>query len=80
MSKAYFTFYNDYEGQNPITKKEGLRKYINALREKKCISEKVKKIAIKNVEHINIMEIYYRASLRKNLMRSQFSFADNTKY
>ena len=80
MSKAYFTFYNDYERQNPITKKEGLRKYINALREKKCISEKVKKIAIKNVEHINIMEMYYRASLRKSLMRSQFSFADNTKY
>ena len=80
MSKNYFIFCNDYERQNPITKKESLRKCINTLSEKKCISEKVKEIAKKNLEYINIMEIYYRASLRKSLMRSQITFADTKTF
>ena len=77
ISKVYFTFYNDYERQNPITKKEGLCKYINTLREKKYISERVKEIATNNVENINIMEVYYRTSIRRSLMKSHFTFVNN---
>ena len=80
ISKVYFSFYNDYERQNPITKKEGLCKYINELREKKYISERVKEIATSNVENINIMEVYYRTSVRHSLMKSQFTFADNNHF
>ena len=79
LSTVYFSFYNDYERQNPITKKEGLCKCIKALREKKKISEKVEKIMTSNVEKINIMEVYYRASIRHSLVKSQFAFADNIK-
>jgi hypothetical protein len=79
ISKAYFRFFNDYERQNPITKKEGLLKYINALRERKLISENVKKIASDNVDNINIMEVYYKSSLRYSVMKSQLHFIDNQK-
>ena len=80
ISKVYFTFYNDYERQNPLTKKEGLCKYINTLREKKYISERVKEIATNNVENINIMEVYYRTSIRHSLIKSQFFFADKNNF
>ena len=79
ISKAYFRFFNDYERQNPITKKEGLLKYINALRERKLISENVKKLASDNVDNINIMEVYYKSSLRYSVIKSQLHFIDNQK-
>ena len=77
ISKVYFSFFNDYERQNPMTKKEGLLKYINTLREKKLISEKVKKIAAENVENINIMEVYYKSSLRHSIFKSNLAFVNN---
>ena len=80
ISKVYFSFYNDYERQNPLTKKQGLCKYINKLREKKYISERVKEIATNNVENINIMEVYYRTSIRHSLMKSQFTFVDKKNF
>ena len=79
ISKAYFKFFNDYERQNPITKKDGLLKYIKALRDKRLISENVKKIASENVDNINIMEVYYRSSLRYSVMKSQMTYIDSKK-
>jgi len=77
ISKVYFSFYNDYERQNPITKKEGLCKYIELLREHNLISDKLKKIAIENIGNINIMEVYYKSSLKHTLMKSQMAFLDS---
>ena len=80
ISQVYFTFYNDYERQNPITKKEGLCKYINSLRENNYISERVQEIATNNVENINIMEVYYKRSIRRSLLQSQFAFAEKQNF
>jgi hypothetical protein len=80
ISKVYFSFYNDYERQNPITKKEGLCKYIELLRKHNLISEKLKKIAIENVGNINIMEVYYKSSLKHSLMKSQMVFTSHNNF
>ena len=77
ISKVYFSFYNDYERQNPITKKEGLCKYIELLRKNNLISEKLKNIAIENISNVNIMEVYYKSSLKRSLMKSQMAFTKN---
>ena len=80
ISKVYFTFYNDYERQNPITKKEGLIKYIELLRKKNIISEKSRRISIKNITNINIMEVYYKSSLKHSLMKSQMVFTVHNNF
>ena len=80
ICQVYFTFYNDYERQNPITKKEGLCKYINSLRDNNYISKRVQEIATNNVENINIMEVYYKSSIRRSLLQSQFAFADKQNF
>ena len=79
ISKVFFKFYNDYERQNPITKKEGLLKYFENLKKKRIIPKKMLKISTNNVENINLMEAYYRSSLRKSLMISQFYLANYKK-
>ena len=65
LNHYYFSFYNDYQRQNPLTKREGLITYINKLFENKKISKKVYDYANKNIENINIMEIYYHLSQTK---------------
>ena len=70
ISDIYFSFYNDYQRQNPFTKKEGLYFYINELRNKGYISKFLYDIMLKNIEKINIMSVYYKASLNRNLRES----------
>ena len=67
----YFSFYNDYQRQNPFTKKEGLYFYITELKDKGYISDFLYDIMLKNMEKINIMSIYYNASLNRNLRESR---------
>lgn len=80
ISKVYFSFCNDYERQNPITKKEGLCKYIELLRKHNLITEKLKNILIENISYINIMEVYSKSSLKHSLMKSQKAFTKSNNY
>ena len=59
LSDVYFTFYNDYQRQNPFTKKIGLLNYLSELKKKGYLSNGAYKVAEENIENINIMEIYY---------------------
>ena len=52
----YFSFYNDYQRQNPITKIDGLKNYINKLKINGFISQKVYNFSFMNIDTINIME------------------------
>ena len=79
INKVYFKFYNDYQRQNPFTKKEGLYFYINQLKDKEYISKFIYDIAIKNIEKINVMEIYYRSTLNHSLRLSQKQLASSSK-
>ena len=71
----YFTFYNDYERSNPMTKKEGIKRFINKLKEKNFIKEQEFENIYKNIENINLMEIYYdsRKLSHKNSFRRNFT-------
>ena len=79
FNDIYFSFYNDYQRQNPFTKKEGLYFYITELKNKEYISDFLYDIMIKNIEKINIMSIYYNASLNRNLRASRTFLAKNKK-
>ena len=71
----YFTFYNDYERSNPMTKKEGIKRFINKLKEKNFIKEQEFDKIYENIENINLMEIYYdsRKLTHKNSIRRNFT-------
>ena len=57
----YFAFYNDYERSNPMTKKEGMKHFINILKEKNLIKDEEFEEILRNIENINLMEIYYES-------------------
>ena len=59
LSDVYFTFYNDYQRQNPFTKKVGMIKYLTELKKNGYLSENAYKLAESNIENLNLMEIYY---------------------
>ena len=72
---VYFSFYNDYQRQNPITKKDGLKNYINKLRLNGYISQKVYNFAYMNIDSINVMELYYRSKMNRSIVQSQQALA-----
>ena len=62
LSEVYFTFYNDYQRQNPLTKKLGLLNYLSELKKYGYLSDFAYGIAQDNIDQLNIMEIYYGIS------------------
>ena len=70
----YFSFYNDYERNNPMTKKEGIKHFLNKLIENALINKKDYDIILQNIENINLMETYYKARINfsNNLIQKAF--------
>ena len=73
---VYFSFYNDYQRQNPMTKIDGLKNYITKLRINGYISQKVYNFAYMNIDTINVMELYYRSRLNRNIVQSQLALSN----
>ena len=71
IKDVYLSFYNDYQRQNPLTKKDGLRYYIEKLYEHGLISRFTHDFAFDNIDKINIMELYYKMTYKLNLMKAQ---------
>ena len=65
LSEIYFTFYNDYQRQNPFTKKLGLANYLKALKDKDYLTKNAYETAMENIDKLNLMEIYYGISRGK---------------
>ena len=81
ISDLYFSFYNDYQRQNPFTKKEGMYFYITELKNKGYVSKFIYDILLKNIEKINVMEIYYDTCKKPTLTQTQTALARiNNKY
>jgi len=81
ISDLYFSFYNDYQRQNPFTKKEGMYFYITELKNKGYVSKFIYDILLKNIEKINVMEIYYDTCMKPALTQTQTALARiNNKY
>ena len=75
INEVYFSFYNDYQRQNPFTKKEGMYFYITELKKKGYVSKFVYDILLKNIEKINVMEIYYDTCKNPSLTQTQTALA-----
>ena len=78
IEDVYFSFYNDYQRQNPITKIDGLKNYINKLRINGYISQKVYNFSYMNIDTINVMELYYRSKMNRNIVQSQQALANRS--
>ena len=70
----FYNFFNDYERNNPITKKEGIKHFLDTLLEKVLITQKDADTIFQNYEHMNLLEIYYKSKLNfgYNLMKRAF--------
>ena len=68
---VYLDFYLDYERANPMTKKEGMKKYIEKLSENRIINKEQKNNYLKNIENINLMKAYYDNRKNFNLVKIQ---------
>ena len=75
FDEAYLEFYTDYERANPMTKKEGMIKYIEKLFEIGKIDKKSKENFLKNIENINLMKVYYENRQNVNLIKIQKNLA-----
>lgn len=75
FDEAYLDFYTDYERANPMTKKEGMKKYIEKLFEIGKIDKKSKENFFKNIENINLMKVYYENRQNVNLIKIQKNLA-----
>ena len=73
---VYFSFYNDYQRQNPMTKIDGLKNYVTKLRLNGYISQKVYNFAYMNIDTINVMELYYKSRLNRNIVQSQIALSN----
>ena len=70
----YFSFYNDYERTNPMTKKDGIKHFLNKLIDNGLINKKDYDAILDNFENINLMETYYKARINfsNNLIQRAF--------
>ena len=77
--ECYFTFFNDYEKTNPMTKKEGIQNFMLKLEKDGLISRAEYSNIISNFQDANLMETYYKA--RKNIgsTMAQQAFANMGK-
>ena len=63
-----FTFYNDYEKINPMTKKEAIKNFLGNLLSNGLISKEEYNQIYQNIDKVNLLETYYKA--RKNFSDS----------
>ena len=74
---VYFEFNLDYERANPITRKDGIEKYVKKLLDKNFITkDQYEKVLerINNKKFINLMKLYYkndRISISDNSQKSE---------
>jgi hypothetical protein len=65
--EEYFNFYNDYERANPMTKKDGMKRFIFKLKQKGYINT-INTVILNTIDNINLMEVYYKT--KKNFNNS----------
>ena len=80
LSDVYLEFYNDYQRQNPFTKKLGIKRYLDGLKNAGNLSDNAYQIAIENIDKLNLMEIYYEISRGKIPIHHQSAMANAINY
>ena len=77
----FYNFFNDYERNNPITKKDGIKHFLDRLLSKVLISQNDYDTMLQNYESMNLLEIYYKLKLNfgRNLLSRAFVNSNLTK-
>jgi hypothetical protein len=71
----YFTFSMDYERANPITRKKGIKNYLKKMLESGKINKNRYMELIREIDSLNLMEVYYKTRENKYLFDVQKNFA-----
>ena len=79
LNDIYFTFYTDYQRENPLTKKLGMETYLNALKKEGYLTDNAYNLGMENIEKLNLMEMYYALSTR-DIPLIQQSILNNISY
>jgi hypothetical protein len=80
LSEVYLEFYNDYQRQNPFTKRLGIKRYLDSLKKAGNLSDNAYQIAVENIDKLNLMEIYYEISRGKIPIHHQSAMANAINY
>jgi len=75
FSKKYFTFSLDYERANPMTRKKGIKHYLQKMLESGKINHEEYRKYIKQFESLNLMKIYYDNRANKDMYDAQKIYA-----
>ena len=70
LEKVYFSFFNDYERANPMTKKEGIVNYLTGIKNSGIISEVIYLKYIGNLNNVNLMKLYYDDRKHINIIKA----------
>ena len=77
----FYNFFNDYERNNPITKKQGIKHFLDKLLEKFLITKNEYDDILQNYENMNLLEIYYKSKLHfgLNIIKRAIYLKNSTK-
>ena len=79
LEEVYYKFYNDYERANPMTKKRGTINYLQALKERRIISEATYNKNIQNIDNANLMKLYYNERHKNIPLKTQKTIINKEK-
>ena len=71
----YFTFSMDYERANPMTRKKGTKNYLEKMLKSGKINKTKYLELIREIDSLNLMEVYYKTRENKYLFDAQKNFA-----
>ena len=71
----YFTFSSDYERANPISRKKGIKHYLEKMLKSGKITRDKYLELLHEMDSLNLMEVYYKTRENKYLFDIQKSFA-----
>ena len=79
LSQKFLELYSNYEIQNPFTKIEGFKHYINELQKNNLLTDNALENANENIDKLNVMEIYYQISRGRIPIQHQAAIANAKK-
>ena len=77
LEDIYYSFYNNYEKANPMTKKEGLSNFLTGIKTLGIIKDSVYKENIENLQNANLMKLYYNERKNSNILKTQKTLYNN---
>jgi hypothetical protein len=71
LDDVYYSFFNDYERANPMTKREGIANYLKGLQKRGIITDYSLNKQLNNLNNVNLMKLYYADKNKHNILKAQ---------